>query len=159
MAPVGHCQRLVLRGIRCTRSPELYFISWKDELSFLRQTAQCLGKAGLGSQLKCPWLQGQVECTETQETAGACVAVTWAPTWCKTHLKGVQHNEDIGPNDAQVDEDSTHPGEPQHRQQHQDRFGRGPGGRKSSGLPGHISEMKHYPDSSCGTNSSANKKS
>lgn len=76
---------------------------------------------------------------------------------CRTHLEGVQHNEDIGPDDAEVDKDPTDPGEPQHGQQHQDGFGRGPGGRKSSGLPRHISEMKHYQDSSCGTNSSTNK--
>lgn len=111
----------------------------------------------LASELKCPWLQGQVECLEVQESAGACLAVTWGHTWCRTHLEGVQHDEDIGPNNAEVDEDPTHPGEPQHRQQHQDGFGHGPGGRKSSGLPRHISEMKHYQDSSCGTNSSVNK--
>lgn len=49
MAPVGHSQRLVLRAIRCTRSPESYFVSWKDELSFLRQNR--LGKAGLATEL------------------------------------------------------------------------------------------------------------
>lgn len=80
------------------------------------KTAQRLGKAGLASELECPWLQGQVECTEAQGAAGACLAVTWGPTWGRTHLQGVQHDEDISPNDAEVDEDPTHPGEPQHGQ-------------------------------------------
>lgn len=83
--------------------------------------------------------------------------VPWAPTWHRTHLEGVEHDEHIGPDDAEVHQEPTEPGEPQHGQQHQHGFGRGPGGRKSSGLPGHISGMKHEQDRSCGTNSSANK--
>lgn len=59
---------------------------------------------------------------------------------CRAHLERVQHDEDIGPNDTEVDEDPTHPGQPQHRQQHQDGLGYGPVRKNSSGLPGHISK-------------------
>lgn len=121
-------------------------------MSFLRQNSPVAWESWAGFRAKCPWLQGQVE-----STAGACLALAWAPTWGRTHLEGVQHNEDIGPNDAEGNEEPTQPGEPQHGQQHQDGFGRGPGGRKSSGLSRHISEMKHHQDRSCGTNSSGNK--
>lgn len=32
-------------------------------MSFLRQSSPVPGESWAGSELKCPWLQGQVECT------------------------------------------------------------------------------------------------
>lgn len=45
----------------------------------------------------------------------------------KTHLEGIQHYEDVGPGDAEVHQDTAHPGETKDGQQHQDRLGGRPG--------------------------------
>lgn len=76
-------------------------------------------------------------------TADTCSAVVWGSTWYRTHLEGVQRDEDVGPNDAEVDKDPAHPGQPQHGQQHQDGLGRGPVRKKISGLPGHVAKLRH----------------
>lgn len=94
--------------------------------------------------------------TEAQGAPGRCLAVRRESRWHRTHLEGVEHDEDIGPDDAEVDKDPTHPRQPQHGQQHQDGLGCGPVTKKSSKLLEHISKLKcfvlaphQHPSPSC----------